>query len=584
MAGSSTPSYGRWPRAGCRPRVGRPGAAAVTGLLAAILLSGYPLAGAAQTVQGQLVDAGTGAPVEGALVLLLSEAGEEAAGYLTNPAGRFILRAPTPGTYTLRAERIGYATTTSGPFSLAQGQQLTLHLETAETAIELEGIRVEGSQQCVVRPGEGLQLAAVWDEARKALTVQDWTEREGAYRFQVTRYERELDVAGRTVQSESRQVLSNVTGVPIRSLPAEDLMTQGFVRPSGGGGYDYFGPDASVLLSDQFLDTHCLRLTLSQGRPGEVGLAFEPVRAGGIPDIMGTLWLEAGTLRLRVLEYVYTWTPWEAVQGIARGRVEFENLPSGAWVIDNWWIQMPLVATDMTMAIMQRTSGIRLVGIKEVGGGITRFTSSERGEPSEAPKGVLEGQVWDSTRQAPLAGATVFLSGTQYAAETDEGGNFQILDLPGGVFSAAFTHPRLDSLGVFSAGREVEIIPGEIATLVLAIPSSAAIMASACAQEELREGTGVVTGLVRDAETEAPVGGATVTVFWSTFERRGVSFVENRQGLRATTDATGRYAACGVPFDASLTLQATYLDRKTEAVQVQSEREGYTVVHLVLPG
>ncbi len=590
MVEYSIPSYGKWPRARCNSPTGWPGGLGVASLLAVSLLSanllaGFARPGAAQTVQGQLIDAGTGAPVEGSLVLLLNEAGEEVGGYLTNQAGRFILHAPEPGIYTLQSERIGYETTTSDPFHLARAQRFGLRIETAQTAIELEGILVEGDQQCLVRPGEGLRLAAVWEEARKALTVQDWTERDGSYRFQVTRYERELDILARTVQSETRQVLSGVTGVPIRSLPAEELMTQGFVRPSGDGGYDYYGPDASVLLSDQFLDTHCFHLTMELGRPNEVGLAFEPVRLGGIPDIAGTLWLDAGTARLRTLEYRYTWAPWEEARGAARGRVEFENLPSGAWIIRKWWIRMPQVGMEMSMAFMQRQPGIRLVGIREVGGGITRFTSLDQGDTPDVPKGVLEGQVWDSTRQAPLAGATVFLSGTQYSAETDEGGSFLMSDLPEGVFTAAFTHPRLDSLSAMPLGVEVKIIPGEFTTLMLGIPTTAGILASSCSQEELAERTSVVIGFVREAETEAPVEEASVTVTWSIFERRGGgTFVEHRHGLQTTSDSTGRYSACGVPLDTTLFIQATYLGRETETVQLRANQDGYTVVHLVFPG
>ena len=556
----------------------------VASFLAATLLPCFARPGAAQSVQGQLVDSGTGAPVEGALVLLLTEAGGEADGRLTNETGRFLLQAPGPGVYALRAERIGYETVTSDPFPLGSGQQFGIRLETAQVAIQLEGLRVEGSQQCVVRPGEGMQLAAVWEEARKALTVQEWTQREGSYRFQVARYERELDVFARAVTSESREVFSGVTGVPIRSLPAEDLMAHGFVRPSGGGGYEYFGPDASVLLSDQFLDTHCLQLALDPDRPDEVGLAFEPVRAGGIPDIAGTLWLDAATATLRVLEYAYTWAPWEAARGAARGWVEFENLPSGAWVIQNWWIRMPIVTMDMSSALRQRNEGIRLIGIKEVGGGITRFTSLEQAKPSEMPKGVLEGRVWDSTRQVPLAGATVFLSGTQFFAETDAGGGFLMTDLPGGVFTASFTHPRLDSLGVFFPGEQVEVIPGESTPLFLTVPSASGILVSACREEELAERTAVVIGFVREAETEAPVEGATVTVRWSLADLRGGAIETQAYGLRTTSDSTGRYSACGVPLETTLYLQATYLDRSTATVQARANRDGYTVVHLVFPG
>ena len=580
MVEYSTPSCGRWLRARCSPTTGW-----MATLIVATLLAGFSRPGAAQAVQGQLIDANTGAPVEGALVLLLTQVGEEAGGFLTNDAGRFILQAPDPGVYSLRAERIGYETTVSDSFRLDPGQQFGIRLETSQTAIRLEGIRVEGNQRCTVRPGEGLQLAAVWEEARKALTVQDWTEREGSYRFQVTRYERELDPLNETVQSESRQVTSGVIGNPLSSLPAEDLLTNGFIRDLGNRTYDYFAPDASVLLSDQFLDTHCLRLTVDPDRLNEMGLAFQPAQSGGVPDISGTLWLDAGTAMLRELEFTYTWSPWPEVGEVARGWIQFENLPSGAWVIRNWWIRMPMVTVDLSMALAQKSTGVRLVGIREVGGGITRFTSLEQGETTVMPTGVLEGQVWDSTLQVPLAGATVFLSGTQYASETDAGGSFLMSELPGGVFTATFTHPRQDSLGVFSPGKEVEIIPGEFTTVTLGIPPTAGILTSICTEEELAVRSAVVMGFVREGETGTPVEGAEVTVSWSTFEHRGGgNFAERLHELQTTSDSAGRYSACGVPASTPLSLKATYLDRETETVEAEADKDGFTVVDLIFAG
>lgn len=594
MVEFSTPSCGRWLRARCSSRTGwladlsaatlSAATFSAATLFSAALLAGFPQPGAAQTVQGQLIDAGTGAPVEGALVLLLNGAGEEAGGSLTNQSGRFILPAPGPGVYTLRAERIGYETTTSDPFPLERAQRFGIRLETAQTAVRLEELLVEGEQQCVVRPSEGLQLAAVWGEARKALTVQDWTEREGSYRFRVTRYERELDVSARIVQAETRRVQSGISRSPIRSLPAEDLMSRGFVRSSEGGGYDYFGPDASVLLSDLFLDTHCFSLALDKERPAEIGLSFEPVRRGGIPDISGTLWLDSETAELRFLEYAYTWAPWEEAWGAARGRIEFENLPTGAWIVRRWWIRMPMMGADFSILPISSGSRIRLIGIKEVGGEITRYSSMDRGETSEILKGILEGRVWDSTRHLPLAGAIVFLSGTSYAGETDAHGTFLIPGLPQGVFTALFTHPRLDSLGVFSPGVEVEITPGDVTTLALGVPSSAADLTSTCTEEELAEESAAVIGIIREAETEAPVEGATVTVSWSIFEQRGGgTIVERPYALQTTSDSSGRYSACGVPLDATLYIQATHLGRETETVQAWGREEGPTVVHLIFP-
>jgi hypothetical protein len=274
--------------------------------------------------------------------------------------------------------------------------------------------------------------------------VQDWTEREGSFRFQMARHERELDWPSEAVISESRSIRSGVSRSPIQSLPAEDLLSEGFIRPSGSGGYDYFGPDASVLLSDLFLDTHCFSLSSDGDRPGEIGLSFEPVNRGRFPDITGTLWLDSETAELGVLEYTYTWSPWPEAYGVAGGEVEFENLPNGAWIVRKWSIRMPIVAADFTRTGSRGTSRITVSRIKEVGGEITQYSSLDRTVVSEAlPKGVLEGQVWDTPRQEPLAGATVFLSGTSYAAETDSQGEFLLSDLPEGTFSVAFTHKSI---------------------------------------------------------------------------------------------------------------------------------------------
>ena len=154
--------------------LGLGGLAVATGLLTA---GAAPAA--AQSVQGQLVDGEIGAPVEGALAMLLDPAGRRVAGALTNSYGRFVLRVGRVGVYTVRVERLGYETRTSDPIHLHAGQTFRIRMLTFQIPIEVDELRVEGEQQCVVRPEEGMALATVWEEARKALTIQEWTESEG---------------------------------------------------------------------------------------------------------------------------------------------------------------------------------------------------------------------------------------------------------------------------------------------------------------------------------------------------------------------------------------------------------------------
>jgi hypothetical protein len=533
---------------------------------AILLCSLLPHSAYSQSVQGQLLDRDTQGSVEGALVLLLDSSGERMDGYLTNAAGRFLLRAPGPGRYTVRAERIGFETVSSEPFDLEATQILGLRLETGQAPIELEGLTVEGEQQCVVRPDEGLVVAQVWEEARKALTVQEWTEQEGLYRFQIVQYDRELDEDARRVESEERTVIAGVTRNPISSLPAEDLMEEGFVRELPDGSTDYFGPDATVLLSDVFLDTHCFRLAVNDDYPEDIGLAFEPVRPGGVPDIAGTLWLERETAHLDFLEYNYTWSRYEEARGVARGRVEFEGLPSGAWIVRKWWIRMPKVVQDLTLAGSGR-SGIRVSGIREAGMEVARISTLGRETISQPTRGTLSGLVWDSTRHAPLADATVYLSGTQYSAVTDPGGVFFLDDLPQGVFTLAFTHPRLDTLGVIPGGMEVKIDPGVESEVWLGVPSAGSILDSVCPEGDPEEGTAAVMGTVRSARTRAPIPEAQVTLEWIRFQLpESGQIVGDRQILETHTNTDGYYSACGVPSDHLVIVQASYMDQESDTV------------------
>src|SRR5258705_7676332 len=73
---------------------------------------------ASQVVTGAVVDSAMTTPVGEGFVVLLGEGGREVARTLTGADGRFSLRAPRPGRYRLRSERIGYVAFVAPPFDL----------------------------------------------------------------------------------------------------------------------------------------------------------------------------------------------------------------------------------------------------------------------------------------------------------------------------------------------------------------------------------------------------------------------------------------------------------------------------------
>lgn len=549
-------------------------------LLAILLLA--PQAVSSQTVQGQLLDRNSGEPVEGALVLLFGSDGQEVAGYLTNSSGRFRLRADRAGQFFLRVERIGYETTESDTLSLSNGQTITLNLETTYAPIILEELTVEGEHQCVVRPEEGLLLASVWEEARKALTVQEWTDREGLYRFQLETWERELDVQGKETSAPNRQVTTVVQRSPIRTeLSPEELMSKGFIQAVDAAShqYVYHGPDAAILLSDEFLDTHCFRISMDEDRPGMVGLAFEPVRRNRTPDILGTLWLDLQTAQLDHLEYGYDWSPWPEAKGAATGRIEFESLPSGAWIVRRFWIRMPRMGIDSSLPHGAIGSGTKLLGLKEDGGDITRITAISRTEALSPPTGFLTGEVWDSLRSAPMDGATVFLSGTGFRATTDGQGRFSMENLPQGVFTTSFTLPHLDSLGVTPPGYEVELAPFDTTTIRLGGPSKLSLLRGICGSGDIEA---ALTGIVRQGPGGAPIAGARLGAEWEVFRHVPDGWRSTMHVDSTATDYRGRYRFCGIPAEVETRVQAAFFGFKSPKIKVELSMSEARALDLIL--
>jgi hypothetical protein len=181
----------------------------------------------------------------------------------------------------------------------------------------------------------------LWEEVRKALAAAAWTSERGMYRFAWTRFERELAADGRRVLRQRPPVVRSELGPqPFVSIPPEVLAREGFVRVAVDS-ITYAAPDAGVLLSDAFLDTHCFTLDQrAQGGEQLIGLRFEPIPGRRLPDIEGVLWLGRQTLRLRSVEYRYVNLPWMLDRHNAGGEVYFRGLPNGTWIVNEWTIRM----------------------------------------------------------------------------------------------------------------------------------------------------------------------------------------------------------------------------------------------------
>ncbi len=381
----------------------------------------------AQAISGTVVETQTGAPIQGASVILLNRDGERLAWRLTDGDGRFEFRLPRPGTYLLQAERIGHARVVSEPIPVDRGVTVVYTLEAPVAVITLAGVEVESSRRCEVRPGQGASTATVWEEARKALEATSRTSALGVYQYVIRRYERELDARGRRVRNETSRIERQLQNIPFRSLGVEDLLDQGFVYADDDG-VTYNAPDADVLLSDAFLDTHCMRLAEGEDEAaGLIGLSFEPTEDRGVSDISGVLWVNRDNAELQWLDYRYEFLDVPNSERLG-GRIRFHGLPDGTWIVREWYIRMPLLETTVRSGRRGRT---RLVGLEEEGGLVVRVSNLQGDLIHEAPSDII----------AELGLDTVAFLNAGAPIRTYDDGRVRITSLMDGSYSSRMFRP-----------------------------------------------------------------------------------------------------------------------------------------------
>jgi hypothetical protein len=502
----------------------------------------------AQVVRGTVMERTTATPLPGVVLGIIDSAGATVLQALSDDKGAFEIRLPGAGTYSIDAKRIGVRRTRVQAFTIAIGESQRIDITVEPLAAVLSDVRVTGRTSCVRNPATNARTAALWEEARAALTAAVISQTLKATNDSVIRYQRKLDVATWRVLYEDRRRVSVSTDRPFRSLPAEVLSVGGYVTVNQDGSVDYYAPDAEVLLSDTFLADHCFKIQAASPtqHAGQIGLAFQPVPERKKPDVKGVLWLDAKTAELRTLEFQYTWLPNDIRPVDFGGTVSFFRLPGGRWIVRSWRIRMPEFGFnrasqryDGSYVDLGRSATPQLARIAEEGGAVPL-------DVLLAQAGRVTGTVvTDSVSNKPVAGITVALQGTSDSTMTAADGTFDMTFIQPGSYTIVLRHAALDSLGIRHLARTIEVESNRETAIQLQLPSNEEIASSICSVPVDFEKQSIIRFLIVD-QSGAPAANSPAIFSRAPLGAGGQPIADSTASYDVKLDAAGGFLACAL--------------------------------------
>jgi len=500
----------------------------------------------AQEVRVEVVKHADGEPIPGTLLTLIPEKDSAPQARFSDRAGRATFTAPRRSGYRVRAERVGYDTWQS--VVLVPSRVPTrVRAGMKPRSLRLPPVTGRGETHCS-KLGEQASVAGdMWGEIRKALAANSLTESQGLAPVDIESYDRMLDANGAVISEKTDRRRAN------------SIRPHHFVELQQGAGspaqVSLGIPEAATLLSDQFIDSHCFTGIRGVGpENGLLGLEFKPAKLGTRPDLSGVLWLDPTTYSLRHLAFDYVNIPASLRTARATGRVDYQQLAGGEWIVSKWQLRIPRGAATA------RPAANAVVGYREIGG-IARSAGSPVltpaavvAEPSSSGQARISGTVLDGTTGKPLAGVGVSTLSGSHKTATNRGGGYELVS-ESLEDSLVFEHPRLRLFRV-PAVIPVRITSSGDAQASIIVPNYAALRKALCPSTSSRQPTGLAVGYVRD-ESGNPVADAQVAATWQVLwvEEKG-RLVSTKQSRRVDvrTAADGSYLICGFTRDAPVAL------------------------------
>ncbi len=518
---------------------------------------------------------GADLPLGGAAVVLVNENGVIVGGTLTGPDGRYTIRAPAAGQFRVRARRIGFAPDSTGVIALETTTQYRYDPSLTALRTSLRVVRVEGIQKCEVGPESGQAAYDLWDAAQNALAATIAAAGDKLYTFRLRRFLREVEADTKNVVRGTSTRLRGLSSEPYHSADPDSLVKVGFAK-SDGDSTIFYAPDARTLTSEAFLRTHCLRAEKDTARPGELGLAFEPVRKSNVVDVSGALWLDRASSELRDLEYRYV-LPDQVIRGrryrrngpLATGQVVYRKMDNGAWIVDSWVIQVPIRSSQPGYATNHDEGA---PAVWEVGGDVAGILNAgDTATIADDMVGSVTGRLLSGTSHLPVVGAQLGLipASPLYqprTVRTGAGGAFSFDGLPPDIWVLRVADIELDTLNISFPEIPFRVQTGTSYLTTITMPSPAEAREAICKGGSNPKSI-IVHGTVTDSTLGVPFPRARVAATWieETSKDNPLAGAHLAREEETVTDGAGKFAFCELKPNTEVTVGAAARDLHSQS-------------------
>ena len=209
---------------------------------------------------------------------------------------------------------------------------------------------------------------------------------------------------------------------------------------------------------------------------------------------------------------------------------------------------------------------------------------AQQEQATKPPRARVQGTVWDSTRNVPLALSVVQMVSPDglsppRSTVTDSAGRFVFDRVMAGVWIVGVRDPRLDTLVLEDVAQRVQVKTRGTAKVRLSVPSGASLSRQVC-RAAPADSTGYLFGRMSRAEGDRRLIARMVRVEWldlvvkeGRLSREVISTVDQASD-------SGNFVVCEVPVLASTRVQAWSAEDSTDAIDVKFPPSGISRLDL----